>query len=38
MAKMLGRKYKAAAMTSENTGKHREIMSQFSRGDINYLT
>lgn len=37
MAKMLGRKYKAAAMTSENTGKHREIMSQFSRGDINYL-
>lgn len=37
MARMLGQKYKAVAMTSENKPMHREIISRFSRGDINYL-
>lgn len=37
MAEMLNKKYKAAAMTSENKSMHSNIISQFSRGDINYL-
>lgn len=37
MAEMLNRKYKAVAMTSENKAMHANIVSQFIRGDINYL-
>lgn len=37
MAEMLGRKYKAAALTSENKDRHREILTKFTRGEINYL-
>lgn len=36
MAKMLSRKYKAAAMTSDN--KHNdELLKRFNRGELNYL-
>lgn len=37
MAEMLGRKYKAAALTSENKDRHRDILTKFTRGEINYL-
>ncbi len=37
MAEMLSQKYKAAAMTSENKAQHAELLSKFSRGEMNYL-
>lgn len=37
MAEMLGQKYKAVAMTSENKSSHKDILAKFCRGEINYL-
>lgn len=37
MADMLGKKYRTAAMTSENKNEHNNILNKFVRGEINYL-